>query len=219
VLDRISQVALIVLGMLVLAVLTLVLVVSCRQTAGAGQPTVTPTLIIGQPPTPFVTIGPGATGIAVTAMPGATLTPITLPPSGATATPTPGPASTAFPLPTATMVPGSGLTPGTTVSHTVTRGEWLLQIARCYGAAYSAIRAANTLRNPDYILPGQVISVPAIGSEGRIVGPPCVVAYIVQPGDTWETLAARFATTAAILQRANPGALATGRAIWVPRVP
>jgi len=218
VLDRISQVALVVLGLVVLAVLTLVLVVSCRQTAGAGQPTATPTFIIAVPPTPFVTLAPGATGIAVTAAPGATLPPVTSPP-GATATPTPGPVATVVPPPTAPLPPGSGLTPGTTVSHTVSRGEWLLQITRCYGAAYSGLRAANALPNPDFIVPGQVINVPAIGSQGRIIGPPCVVAYTVQPGDTWETLAARYATTGAILQRANPGPLAAGRSIWVPRVP
>ncbi len=75
----------------------------------------------------------------------------------------------------------------------------------------------NALPDPDFILPGQVIIVPNVGTIGRVIGPPCVQAYFVQAGDTWESLATRFGTTTAILQRANPGALALGRAIWAPR--
>ncbi len=63
-----------------------------------------------------------------------------------------------------------------------------------------------------------MITVPNIGSDGRIIGPPCVQAYTVQAGDTWQSLAARYGTTAAILQLANPGGLVAGRQIWVPRV-
>ena len=105
------------------------------------------------------------------------------------------------------------------MGHIVARGEWLLQIARCYGVAYTALQAANPMANPNYIMPGQRLTVPNIGSQGTITGAPCVVSYTVLAGDTWESLAQRQRTTAAILQRANPGALAAGRAIWVPRVP
>ncbi len=115
-------------------------------------------------------------------------------------------------------LPGAvGLTPGTTIQHTVIRGEWLLQIARCYGTAYSGVWAANRLPNPDLIYPGQIITVPNIGSLGRIIGPPCVQAHPVEAGETWESMATRFGTTTAILRRANPGELSVGRIIWAPR--
>jgi LysM repeat protein len=71
--------------------------------------------------------------------------------------------------------------------------------------------------NPNFILPGGVLTIPNVGSNGPIIGPPCVVAYTVVAGDTWESLAARQNTTVGILQRANPGALTVGRSIWVPR--
>jgi LysM repeat protein len=103
--------------------------------------------------------------------------------------------------------------------HVVSRGEWLLQIARCYGAPYQGILAANAIPNPNFILPGAVIRVPAIGSQGTIIGPPCVMVHIVTATDTWSSLAQRYGTTTAILQLANPGALTVGRPIWVPRAP
>ena len=105
------------------------------------------------------------------------------------------------------------------IRHAVSRGEWVLQIARCYGVSAGSVLAANRLANPDYILPGWILTIPDIGRQGPIVGPPCVISYTVATGDTWEMLATRHGTTTAILQRANPGLLAVGRSIWVPRVP
>lgn len=138
--------------------------------------------------------------------------------------PTETPAATATATvevpPTATAAGGgspSGLTPGTTVQHRVVKGEWLLQIARCYGTSYEGIRAANRLSRPDLILVNATINVPALGSTGPILGPPCVVSYVVQPGDSWEGLAQRFGTSITILRRANPGNLIAGQSIWVPR--
>jgi len=218
--DRISQMVLIVFGALALAFLVLGLAISCRQQpAPAELPSVTPG---GQPPTPVIA---GATPTPLPANPTVTPTPL---PFAATATPTPGGAlvgpGEATAVPGATADPGGavlpapgGLTPGTTIQHTVIRGEWLMQIARCYGTAYSGVWAANRLPNPDLIYPGQVITVPNIGSLGRIIGPPCVQAHPVEAGETWQSMATRFGTTTAILQRANPGALSVGRIIWAPR--
>ena len=129
------------------------------------------------------------------------------------------PGATTVPVATAVPPIATVYVPGATVGHIVSRGEWLLQIARCYGVDYNALLAANPMPNPHYILPGQRLTVPNIGSQGPIVGAPCVVGYTVAAGDTWQSLAQRHATTTAILQRANPGALVVGRAIWVPRVP
>lgn len=269
--ERISQIVLIVVGVLVLMVLTLGLAVSCREqppdasvtlTPGTPLSTIPPTwtplssadltgtvtaaapIPAGQTatatatpfaatpggPTPGVATPGGPTpGVATPGGPTATPTPGAGTPGGPTATPptgaTPAPVASptsGSPTPAATAAPPATATaityvPGATVLHTVNRGEWLLQIARCYGAPYAGVHAANALPNPDFILPGQVIIVPNVGTIGRVIGPPCVQAYFVQAGDTWESLATRFGTTTAILQRANPGPLTLGRAIWAPR--
>ncbi|HEX6386434.1 MAG TPA: LysM peptidoglycan-binding domain-containing protein [Anaerolineae bacterium] len=112
--------------------------------------------------------------------------------------------------------PTSPFTPGATVLHPVSRGEWLIQLARCYGASYRVVRHTNRLPNPNRIYPGMTITVPNIGSNGAVIGPPCVQLYAVQTGDTWESLAQRYQTTVAILRRANPGSLTPGRLIYVP---
>jgi LysM repeat protein len=234
-LDRIAEIVLVVLGALLLVLLIAGLSVSCRGTAADPIP---------PSPTPFVdfvTPDPPATAsstpfINTTAIPGGTVDPGATIPPGGTLIPgtTPGagetPGTGATVGPGATAVPGVStappattqpipIQPGTTVQHVVSRGEWLLQIARCYGASYQAVWAANRLPNPDYILPGAVIVVPGAGSQGSITGPPCVVAHMVVAGDTWQSLAQRYATTTAILQRANPGALSIERSVWVPRAP
>lgn len=231
VLDRIAQIALIFFGALILVLLVMGLSVSCRGTSAdplvtltvpvpgfpgdsvivtlpASSPTPTPSLAIDL----FPTGTPGTTGDALaTTQPGLVGSPV------ATAAPN----QPAAPVATAVPPPGaSGMVPGMTARHAVSRGEWVLQIARCYSVPPESILAANSLADPDYILPGWILTVPNIGSlGGRIVGPPCVVSYNVAAGDTWESLAQRYGTTPAILRRANPGALSIGRAIWVPRIP
>ena len=215
--DRISQVVLIIFGLMALFVLTVGLAISCReQPTGPGAATATPTLFVF--PTATATV-PSIPTVTPTPTPGpatVTPTPTTGVPTEPTATPTTNP-----PIgPTVIVTPastGGGLVPGTTVQHTVNRGEWLLQIARCYGTAYSGILASNVLPNPDLIYPGQVITVPNIGSQGGIIGSPCVQAHVVEAGETWESMATRFGTTTAILRRANPGQLSVGWIIWAPR--
>jgi LysM repeat protein len=232
--DRIAQFVLIALGILLFFLLILLLSVSCRTRTPSGSVTpvvvttdrfmtATPmaeTTIHNQPtPTPFMGNNRAtATATPTTGNNPATETPISV---DATANPSePPPAlevtATSVPIEDGVTVPSS-FVPGSTVPHQVRRGEWLLQIARCYGTSYEAVYAANRMPYPDFILPGTIINVPAIGSNGRIIGPPCVVPYTVQAGDTWEALANRFASTAAILQKANPSGLRVGNEIWVPR--
>ena len=106
---------------------------------------------------------------------------------------------------------------GTTIQHQVVAGEWLMQIARCYGADYESVRGANPqLANPGQISPNTVVTVPNIGSIGTIYGPPCVDRYPVQSGDTWNSIALKFNADLAILQRANPGTLSGGSMLNVP---
>jgi len=111
----------------------------------------------------------------------------------------------------------SGLTPGTTIQHTVIPGDWLMQIARCYGADYKSVRRANPqIWNPAMIWSGQVVSVPNIGSVGPIYDKPCVVFHTAVAGDTWESIAQQYNARVDILKRVNPGGLFTGAIIKVP---
>ena len=111
----------------------------------------------------------------------------------------------------------SGIQAGSTVSHIVSEGEWLVQIVRCYGASYTAVLTANpTLTNPASIQAGSTLIIPNVGSNGPIAGPPCVVPYVVQAGDTWQSIAAQFGLTDLVLQQANSGSLIAGTPINVP---
>jgi LysM repeat protein len=127
--------------------------------------------------------------------------------------------ATATPPTPATSTPGSpsNLTPGGTIQHQVAVGEWLIQIGRCYGATFSELRSANPqIADPDFILPAMTVTVPRIGSAGRIYGPPCVTFHTVQSGDTWASLAQRYNADQAVLQRVNPGGLVAGRQAKIP---
>jgi len=116
-----------------------------------------------------------------------------------------------------TQPPPSGLTPGSTIQHTVIRGEWLIQIARCYGADYKTVRNANlNIVYPALIWAGQVVTVPNIGSASTIYGPPCVVFHTAVAGDTWTSIAAKYNAREDVLREVNPGGLFTGAQIKVP---
>jgi LysM repeat protein len=120
----------------------------------------------------------------------------------------------------------SDLPPGTTIQHTVVSGEWLWQIARCYGANPKAVVQSNSqLLNPAKILPGITVTVPNIGSDGAIFGPQqgndpflsCVPRYTIQSGDTWDSIANRFTASVTLLQSINSGiALLPGNIIRIP---
>jgi len=108
---------------------------------------------------------------------------------------------------TNTSAPGnsaSNIVPGSTIKHQVNEGEWMLQIARCYGADFTAVRNANPqVIDPDLIWPIDVLTIPNVGSNGKIYGPPCVTYYTVQAGDTWESIAAKYNADLAVLKEVN----------------
>lgn len=100
--------------------------------------------------------------------------------------------------------PPAGYTRGTTIQHQVNEGEWMLQIARCYGADFTAVRNANLqVIDPGKIWPINVLTIPNIGSNGNIYGPPCVTYYTAQSGDTWNSIAQKYNADLAVLMEAN----------------
>jgi len=123
-----------------------------------------------------------------------------------TQTETPGPTD-ANPRQTPTLTPFVDLLPGSTVPHTVVEGDWLEQIARCYGADLSAVQGANPgITDPQANLAvSSTVVVPNIGSAGTIYGPPCVLFYPVENGDSWRSIAEKFNADLAVLIAANPG--------------
>lgn len=114
--------------------------------------------------------------------------------------------------------PSGSFTRGSTIQHSVIIGEWLIQIGRCYGADFTALRNANPqVADPNLILPAQSITVPNIGSNGTIYGPPCIVFHTAQTGDTWDSIAQKYNADVVVLQAANKNVtIANGVRIRVP---
>lgn len=111
----------------------------------------------------------------------------------------------------------ANLTVGSTVQHKVVTGEWLWQIARCYGADPAKTIQANTqLANPAQISPGITVSVPNVGTAGKIYGPPCVGTHTVQSGDTWNSIALKYNADPLVLQKVNLNSMPVGTVIKVP---
>ncbi len=109
------------------------------------------------------------------------------------------------------------LTAGSSIKHQVAAGEWLIQIARCYGANYNAVRAANPqLADPAEISPNTTITAPNIGSDGKIYGPPCVGTHTVQTGDTWNSIALKYNADPTVLQTVNLNIMSVGSILKVP---
>lgn len=92
--------------------------------------------------------------------------------------------------------------PGGTVSYTVQPGDTLYGIASRYGTTVQAIAQANGVVNPAFIRVGQQLSIPT-GSTADVPASPGGNVYVVVPGDTLSSIAARYGTTAWAIAYAN----------------
>jgi len=111
----------------------------------------------------------------------------------------------------------ANLTAGATIQHKVTQGEWLWQIARCYGADPEKTLQANPqLTDPGFISPSASVTVPNIGSAGKIYGLPCVGTHTVVSGDTWNSVALLYNADPFILQMVNKNVMTIGQKLTVP---
>jgi LysM repeat protein len=104
--------------------------------------------------------------------------------------------------------------------HRVAEGEWLWQIARCYGVNPNTLVADNLSQvpNPRMLQPGTLVIVRNPGTYSKYYGPPCVEKYPVQAGDTWSSIAQKYSADPVILQMANSSkTLSPGTIVYVPR--
>ena len=108
---------------------------------------------------------------------------------------------------------------GGSIQHTVRDGEWLWQIARCYGADPNQTVTANSqLADPAQIKEGTVVNIPSPGSKGTVHASPepCVTKHVVQSGDTWTSIAQKYGADPGLTQRVNGNTLSVGGEVKVP---
>lgn len=74
--------------------------------------------------------------------------------------------------------------------YTVVRGDTLSGIAAKFGTSFQVLARYNGIINPNLIVPGQKIKIPAEAGA-----PPSPKTYTVVPGDTLSSIAYRFGTT------------------------
>ncbi len=98
---------------------------------------------------------------------------------------------------TATPVPTNP--DSSTTIHVVQRGETLFEIAQQYGTTVDAIATANSIADARFLDIGQRLLIPK--AQKNTSG--AVTTHTVQPGETLETLAIRYQTTATTLARLN----------------
>ena len=102
-----------------------------------------------------------------------------------------------------------------TTIHIVQRGENLYRIAQQYGTSVSAIATANGILDPRFLEVGQRLLIPNAQPDN----PGVITAHTVQPGETLDTIAIRYQTTADDLSRRNnllnPARLYTGQVLQI----
>jgi LysM repeat protein len=148
---------------------------------------------------PTATLDPALVGTVVAPTPGATIDP------GVVVQPTTDPGIVVQPT-AAPPVVGATTCPN---PYTVQTGDWIYQIARECGTTAAAIIAANPGINPHYIVPGQVINLPAgtgvPGGAATPVAPAtgCTGTRTIATGDTLFRIAYGCGITVEQLAAAN----------------
>ncbi len=104
------------------------------------------------------------------------------------------------------------------MTHTVKQGEWLIQIARCYGAAPETIVGQNYVPYPGWIMPGELLTISGVGTVSEPFLEPCTMFYTVQQGDTLYSIAQTYKVDLDMLMKANFGCYGYG-SYYAPPVP
>ncbi len=132
----------------------------------------------------------------------------------------------ATPPPAQTVPPPGGSPPGgSQTTYIVRAGDDLKSIAARYGTTWQILVAVNGIINPNLIYPGQRLiiaySMPTVPSNP----PPTSggTTYVVQSGDTLQTIAARYGTTWQVIAAANnlsnPNQIQVGMRLTIPSTP
>lgn len=87
--------------------------------------------------------------------------------------------------------------------HVVQAGETLSAIAARYGVTTAALVEANKLENPDRLAIGQRLVIPSQGLPDPAVSVRPRLRYLVQPAETWDSLAKKFRIAKYLLKQAN----------------
>jgi LysM repeat protein len=207
--------------------------VGVQPPAPVVQPSVQPALqftpftpVLGVTDTPSPT-SPAATATNLPVPLAPTFTPAPeVPPTATTvASPTPLPSPTPF-VATLPPLPQVCTPPYGWVGYTVQVGDTLNELAYRYRIDVSLLMQANCLDNQVY--PGQVIFLPpVVFTPTPLPPPPCGpppgwVQYVVQPGDTLNSLAARTNTTVYAIAQAScltRNVIHAGQVVWLPYLP
>jgi LysM repeat protein len=103
-----------------------------------------------------------------------------------------------------------------TTLHVVQPGETLSQIAARYGVSVPDLARANELSNPDRILVGAVLRIPASLLVSERV-------HRVRPGETLTSIAQRYGVSVESIRQANrlpdPDRILVGQMLVIPSVP
>ncbi len=94
--------------------------------------------------------------------------------------------------------------PAGTITYTVRPGDTFFALARRFGVSVEDIRRANPGVDPEALLIGQQLCIPAAEGLPPGVCPAGTFPYVVRAGDTFFSLARRFGTTVEAIERANP---------------
>ena len=116
------------------------------------------------------------------------------------------------PVVLATAASVSVASPAVAATHTVARGETLSGVASRYGTSVAVLARVNRLENPNLIIAGQRLRIPArVSAAAR---------HTVRSGDTLSSIAARYGTTVGALARVNkikdPNFIVVGHKLRVP---
>lgn len=130
-----------------------------------------------------------------------------------TLTPSPGLGATPTSLPTAQPSPTLAVSPTPApVQHTVQWGDTVYSLARQYGTTVEAIAQANNLPPSYLIRVGQTLTIPGQPVSSNV--------YVVKPGDTLYSIAARYGvawqTLASVNRILNPALLQVGQQLIIP---
>jgi LysM repeat protein len=140
-------------------------------------------------------------------------------------------------LGTLTTRQSTNCTDGPVINYTVAAGDSLEMIAAKYNSGVCNIAAASGVKNPNYILTGQVLTVPTDlcdpDNVSCITPPgsrPCVPQdegvdeeYEIQPGDTFFIIGQHYNVTVDAIRAENPcvdpATLQVGQEIDIPICP